>query len=196
MRNFIIIIAIVFLNCSKKDCKNPVRETESIEISKVIIEFVRQNDTIHLDVPFSSTLKKFNITDLQTTQKEVQPKIVTITADPNREILVEKLLHAEIKGKQFFKKSDSLNFIKQNCKAIFTLPKNILQSEKLIKLDIKKPNNPEYYEITFPIFSSDNKKAYIEIDTFTKEYCFGSSFYLEKIENKWKIIDQQGTWDF
>jgi hypothetical protein len=76
------------------------------------------------------------------------------------------------------------------------IPKNISKRAKTIFLtELKNQKiNTEYIIISIPIFSSDNKKAYVEIDYYSKNRNFGESFFLEKIGEKWKVVYRLGNW--
>ena len=113
------------------------------------------------------------------------------------------LLNEEIKGKSFFTKYDSLCIIFQNRNLkSFVINKKILNSifkttiaEEQHKETLTKPF--QFYELTIPIMSFDRKRAYIE-KTFnhisqhgkiSERFGDTTAIYLEKIDNKWKIID-------
>ena len=52
----------------------------------------------------------------------------------------------------------------------------------------------EFIIFSIPIFSSDNKKAYIEIDIYSKMYRHGESYFLEKNKGKWRVIYSATNW--
>lgn len=196
-----IIVLFIFqliLSCNEnrtESCNDKVRQTESNEISKVVVQFLEEK-RLNFNLPICNSLERLNIIaeDINKISSEVSLKKLDLKAP--RELYVQKLLLVKLNKKFFFKKSDSLNFVNQNCKSQFKFSKLVLKNVKIV--DIKKIKNNsinKYIKFTYPIFSSDNEKAYVEIDFYKKENQFGNSLYLKKTNNKWKIVDIQGLWN-
>ncbi|HEX8018073.1 MAG TPA: hypothetical protein VF465_22810, partial [Flavobacterium sp.] len=82
-----------------------------------------------------------------------------------------------------------------NCFFKYTIPKNISKKIKTISVS-KIDKAKDYIILSVPIFSEDNKKAYIEIDFYLQELQYGISVYLEKKDNVWKVIDTKDDWTF
>lgn len=51
-----------------------------------------------------------------------------------------------------------------------------------------------YYDLTIPILSADNRKAYIELTNNCNGCGGATAFYLEKINDKWTIVGWEGRW--
>jgi len=51
-----------------------------------------------------------------------------------------------------------------------------------------------YYDLTIPIFSLDNKKAYVELTNNCDDCGGATAYYLEKISNKWTIVGWERVW--
>lgn len=104
------------------------------------------------------------------------------------------LLKANLKGEKIFSSRDSINFAEQNnCFLKYTLPRKI--SKKLKTISVSKIDKTEGYIIlSIPIFSEDNKKAYMEVDCYRKELPYGISVFLEKKENVWQVIHTKDIW--
>lgn len=52
-----------------------------------------------------------------------------------------------------------------------------------------------YYQISVPLFSSDQKQAYLMLDSYyMRSQAVGYAFILKKINGKWKIVKQDITW--
>jgi hypothetical protein len=193
---FLFLIAIISCN-QNQSCNNneQIRNTETSNIIQTLID-----STAKTSLPICTSLKKLNIrTDLKE-QNNIKDSESIIKLPPkedilfqNKEIFIEKLLVV----KSIFNQKDSLNFVSQNfCLPNLDIPKNISKRAKIISLaELKnKKINPEYIIISIPIFSSDNKKAYVEIDYYSKKRNFGESFFLEKIGEKWKVVYRFGNW--
>jgi hypothetical protein len=191
-----LILPIIFSCNRNQNCNEKIRNTETIQIIQTI-----SGEGVSL--PICTNLKKLNIrTDLQETQKNSEPsKIISVPIKEksifqNTEIMIEKILWAKYNGKRFFNKKDSLNFVQQNhCLENYRIPKDTLKRINTISLATleNKKSHHNFVILSTPIFSSNNKKAYVEIDTYSKER-HGESIYLEKIENKWKVIFIDRNW--
>ena len=60
---------------------------------------------------------------------------------------------------------------------------------------IEKKGGESYFSMSVPIFSRDLKKVYIEFNDLCYGLCgSGGYFLLEKINNKWTIIEYQQLW--
>ena len=77
-----------------------------------------------------------------------------------------------------------------------SLAEKINQTTKEKEINKKKMGKPfDFYEMTIPIFSLDNQKAYLELNHHCGGLCGGgTSIYLRKINGKWKIVDKRQTW--
>src|SRR5690606_20552213 len=95
----------------------------------------------------------------------------------------------------FFHYTDSTTLVEQNrCLNNLTIPKSALGKFKFTCLENGKI--PErYIQFSFPIFSKDNKKAYIEYDQYNGFDGGGQSIYLQKIRGKWKVIEITRNWN-
>lgn len=192
------IFLIVMISCNKnQSCTDneQIRKTETSIIIQTLID-----STAETSLPICTSLKKLNIrTDLKE-QNKIKDSVSIIKLAPigniisqNTEIFIEKLIVV----KSVFNQKDSLNFVSQNfCLSNLYIPKNISKSAKTISLDELKNQkiNTQYMMISIPIFSSDNMKAYVEIDYYSKNRNFGESFFLVKIGEKWKVVYSRGNW--
>lgn len=116
-------------------------------------------------------------------------------------IRINELLQKEVDGKVFFNPKDSTFIANQNLNPkkinidIKILPKVKITTLKEQKLKIKNSEQINFYLINIPIFSSDNNKAYIEVDKICSGECgYGTEIYLEKLNGKWKIIKSKLSW--
>jgi hypothetical protein len=111
-------------------------------------------------------------------------------------VCVEKIYNSMPINNSFFLKKDLDNIIKQNNGLEkFNIPKNITKKFKTVEYSKKIAVANEYIQFSIPIFSKDNKKAYLEYDKHTgNENSYGKSLYLEKINGKWKIKFWEKLW--
>lgn len=59
----------------------------------------------------------------------------------------------------------------------------------------KNPNDKYYYDLTIPIISENGKKAYVEVTLNCTGTCAScTAVYLEKKEQKWKIVRTHEIW--
>ncbi|OCB71792.1 hypothetical protein [Flavobacterium crassostreae] len=116
-------------------------------------------------------------------------------------ISIQNLLNNKIENQIFFTSKDSLYLLKQNLNPQkLKIEKEIVEKINLTskEKEINKKGKGEFYnfyEMTIPIFSSDNQKAYVELNHYCGRLCgSGKSIYLKKINGKWKIVDKWRTW--
>ncbi len=71
---------------------------------------------------------------------------------------------------------------------------NYSQLSKILK-DRDNENYYQYYEFRIPLFSKDNRTAFIELNYHSKGYFGRGIACILKNENgKWKVVDKRGTW--
>ncbi|MFC0777092.1 hypothetical protein [Flavobacterium sp. HJSW_4] len=201
MRKVVIFLILIITGCSKNDCSTN-EKVRKIETDKIIETFIKQN---HIEnskdsYPVCSSFKKLKI-NTESIYAQPSKKTATVKLPPrlprifeNTEIYIERLLNANLKGEKIFNSKDSINFVEQNnCFLKYTIPEKI--SKKLKTISVSKIDKAEECMIlSIPIFSQDNKKAYMEINCYRKELPYGISVYLEKKDTIWKIIDTKSTW--
>lgn len=189
-------------------CKNKPEKTFVIpsdnEINSIIEAVIYQDslpvlkDDVKINIEqiqLVIDLRKLILTLPDTTRLPPPPDPKTISM-PN-------LLSEKVKGKTFFTKFDSsfILFQNHNLKS-FTINKKISNkilettiAEEQLKETSRKPF--QFYELTIPIISFDCKRAYVE-KTFnhlgqhgkiSERFGDTTAIYLEKINNKWRIID-------
>ncbi len=202
MRNIVLIFTFLFL----LSCKNSESKTE-LETSKVndinqIVQVVIIEDSLNIlkngtdTRMFCEELTKLTVYVPEKTQNgEIPPP-----PPPSfKEVSIEYLLH--YRKSFYFNTKDSLNLLKQNSNPEkFKIEKNLAekinQTTREKEINKKKMGKPfDFYEMTIPIFSLDNQKAYLELNHHCGSLCGGGmSIYLRKINGKWKIVDKRQTW--
>lgn len=116
-------------------------------------------------------------------------------------ISLETLLHYKIENELFFNSNDSLYLLQQNINPPkLKIEKEVVEKINLTTIDKEKNKSKigkpyKFYEMTIPIFSSDNEKAYLELNYYCGRLCgVGLSIFLIKINGQWKIINKRRTW--
>ncbi|TPG44015.1 hypothetical protein EAH81_05550 [Flavobacterium pectinovorum] len=192
---------LLIVSCNKNDCttNEKIRKIETDKIIETFLEdkyFKNNKDAYAVCISFKKL--KINTESLyaEPTKKaqiiKLPPRLPKILE--NTKVYIEMLTNANLKGKKIFKPKDSINFIEQNnCFFKYTLPKNIAGRIKTISAS-EIENATDYVIFSIPIFSEDNKKAYLEMDCYSKELPYGQSVYLEKKDNIWKVIDTKTIW--
>jgi hypothetical protein len=201
MKKFLIFLTLLVVSCNKNDCTTS-EKIRKIETDRIIETFFEQNHfennkdayavcisfkklKINTESLYAKPTKKIQIIKLPTHLSKILQ---------NTEVYIEKLLNANLKGEKIFKFKDSTNFVEQNnCFFKYTVPKNIAGKIKTIPVS-KIENATDYMIFSIPIFSEDNKKAYMEIDYYSKELPHGQSVYLEKKDTIWKVIYTKNIW--
>ena len=201
MKKISIFLILLVVSCNKNDCttNEKIREIETDKIIETFLEdkyFKNNKDAYAVCISFKKL--KINTESLYAEpSKEVKivkppPRLPRILE--NTKVYIEMLTNANLKGKKIFKTKDSVNFVEQNnCFLKYTIPKNIARKIKTIPVS-KIENAIDYMLFSIPIFSEDNKKAYIEIEYYPKELPYGLAVYLEKKDNVWKVIDTKTIW--
>lgn len=204
MNRILLLIAFVTLSCNKKNCQETVRETEAINLFQNLID--EKGKDLVADFPSSKNLPiylntKKVIIDATCFRKEEasnQNIVIKIIEDPFKskgQVCIEKFYKSKLDNDVFFLAKDSLNLLNQNeCVQNFIIPKSVIKNYTSIQFTKDIKSTDEYIQFSFPIFSSDNKKAYLEYDHYSKIERYGNSIYLEKINGKWKIKYIDGNW--
>ncbi|MEM0577535.1 hypothetical protein [Flavobacterium polysaccharolyticum] len=197
MRNYKALMFLFFILSCKNNSKNIIIEQNS-EIKKVI-ECVIMDDSLNIlrsdsiPIPLSKELNKLKVYRLKMTNNKRPPK-------PEKGIYLEDLFYYRLDNK-FIPEKDSLYLLNQNESVKTYVIENTFQ--KKINLttfkeqkDKRKANkNAEFVYLTFPIFSSDNAKAYLEIVNVCFGDCgSGQAVYLEKKNGKWQIVYEHQLW--
>jgi hypothetical protein len=197
MRNYITILFLFFVFSCKNKSENTITE-QNHDIEKVI-EFVIMDDSLNVlrsdssEIPLSKELKKLKVYSLNKSGKKRPPK-------PENGIYLEDLFYYHLDDK-FIPEKDSLYLLNQNETLNTyvienTFPKRIkLTTFEKQKSKRKANKDAEFVHLTFPIFSSDHTKAYLEIINVCFGDCgFGQAIYLEKKNGMWKIVYQNELW--
>ncbi|MWB94850.1 hypothetical protein GON26_10770 [Flavobacterium sp. GA093] len=201
MKKITIFLILILAGCTKNDCSynEKIRKIETEKILEILIK--QKNIENSKDIyAVCNSLKKIKIITESVYTKPTK-KVAVVKLPPrlpkilqNTDIYIEMLLSANLKGKKIFKNKDSIHFIEQNnCFLKYILPEKISKKLKIIPVS-KIDKADDYIILSIPIFSEDNKKAYMEIDCYSKELPYGKSVYLEKKDNIWKIVYTQNIW--
>lgn len=204
MKKLLLILLVSFSFTKCKNNKENELDSSKIKDINEIVKTVILEDTLNVlknekeSGMFCEELVKL---DIYIPEKRKDNESIPPPPPSFYKISIENLLYHKIENEMFFTSVDSIYLLKQN-----------LNTEKLkIKKDIaekinlttkekeinKRENGKSYnfYEMTIPIFSSDNQKAYIELNHYCGGLCgSGKSIFLKKIDGKWKIIEIWRTW--
>jgi hypothetical protein len=203
------ILSILLVSLSFVNSKNSKNETEfdsyKIKNSNEIVKTVILEDSLNVLINgtgsgmFCEELIKL---DIYIPEKRKDNKPIPPPPLPSfNDISIKNLLFFKIENEMFFTSKDSLNLLQQNLN-----PKKLkIERDVVSKINLttkekeknkqKKGESYNYYEMTIPIFSSDNQKAYLQLNHYCSGLCgSGQSIYLKKINGKWKIIDKWLTW--
>lgn len=197
---YLVIILFTFLNCQTKNDKKDYTSDETKNINKIISAIVVQ-DT--LDILKRTKNAKMFCEELKRMVVEIpfKQKDGSILPPVSDNIYINTILNDKIKGEVFFSTKDSAYLMYQNLypkkfklDKLYTSEWNLTSFEKeMIKR--KEGKEYDYYEMTIPIFSKDQTKAYIEIDYHCGSLCgYGRGMYLQKVNEKWIIVETFRTW--
>lgn len=182
-------------------CQNKVNDVgvTSKDINEVVEAIIQQDS---LDVLIGNESNIMFCRELRKTGIEVQLEGDDGMKPPPRlgNIFITSLLNEEVNGEVLFSARDSLYLLSQNSiPDIIEIDKSV--SEKLnyttFGVESKKRDNGEkynFYNLSIPIFSLDREKAYLELRHRCGALCgSGKSFYLKKVNGKWRIVRKWRT---
>jgi hypothetical protein len=205
MKNILLIFVLTLLSCNSKKSEELIREKESIIIIQTLLEEkgleMVSDFRTEQKLPICLNLKKVIVKTKCFEETKTNDKISVIkfpekSFTNQAEVCIEKIYKSRPINNSFFLKNDSLNIVNQNetFKA-FKIPKSITQKFKTVELTKNLKITEKYIQFSIPIFSKDNKKAYLEFDKYTdNENSHGNSIYLEKTNGKWKIKYIERLW--
>ncbi len=206
MKNIILIVILTLLSCNSKKSEELIREEESIKIIKILIE--EKGSELVKDflskenLPICINLKKVIVQTKCFEPTKINNKVIVMklpekSFNKQTEVCIEKIYKSKPINNSFFLKNDSLNIVNQNENfKPLKIPKNITLKFKTVELTKNIKITGKYIQFSIPIFSKDNKKAYLEFDHYSDtENSYGNSLYLEKVNGKWKIKYIEENWD-
>ena len=189
------------MSCKKTESKTQIEISNTKDINEIVLAIIIE-DSLNVSINatnskmFCNELIKLNI---YIPEKSKDGEIIPLSPLLRNAVSIEELLH--YKKSEFFKVKDSLHLLKQNSNPQkFKIDKIIFDKINLTTKEIennkRKTGKPfDFYEMTIPFFSSDNQKAFVQLNHYCNGLCGnGVSLFLEKINGKWKIVDSWETW--
>ena len=198
----VLAIFFVALSCKKNENKAKL-DSDKIENINQIVKAIIIQDSLKIQKTDKNPIELFeNLRKLKIyvpTKRDIE--IGAPPPPPPNFASINDLINTKIKGKIFFTSKDSLSLITQYAE-LDSLKINseilrsvIFTSTKEARLKAKIDEGYYFCEITIPLFSNDNKRAYVEVAYYCGRLCGGGkSIYLEKINGKCKIIESYHTW--
>jgi len=199
---FSIPFLFFLLSCSDRNSRHTLLPPDKKDINE-IIEAIISRDSLSFNkksaegsnsIPLLINLRKIRVI-LTDTTSEVPPPI------DHKTVSIFELFNSLVDSQRFFNRVDSSYFFFQNDTVKdFTIDKTIVEK---LSVDttltgqhkINDSNkSSSYYDLTIPIFSADNMKAYIELTTNCSGCGGATSYYLQKIDSKWKVVGWQNRW--
>lgn len=187
----LIILICTFISCSQQKFSIFERQDDINSIIITIIEEGRLN------------IGKNNIEGNKISQFLKRYKLITHTNNNLPPNIAERKLSwiLDFSSQKTFTKKDTKYLLSQNTdEDSLEISKTLKENYKYSTIsDILKERKEgkrfQYYTFYVPVFSEDNKTAYIEYDYHYERYFGqGMAFILKKEDNKWKIVEEGGTW--
>jgi len=201
MRNIILLFTFIILSCKNSETKTEFETSKAKDINE-IVETIINEDSLNVsknDKNSKMLCEELTKLHIYVPEKAKNVDIPPPPPPPNGNVSIESLLHYGKLG--FFSVKDSLYLVEQNSnpqkfKIDDVIFKNVNLTTRDKEISKKKLNDSfDFYEITIPVFSSDNQKAYVQLSHYCGGLCgSGKDIYLEKINGKWKIVDKCRTW--
>ncbi|WP_268847570.1 hypothetical protein [Flavobacterium aestivum] len=202
MKNIIWIVTLfLFLGCKKQKEETKLQDSKFSDINQ-IVEVIINQDSLYISkndkssIAFCIDLVKINIQiPIKNKEKLYEPPT------PFNSVSINQLLSYKINNDNFFSKADSTYLVSQSLGLKeFKIEQKIIEKIKSTTFDkeeLKQKTGKKYdfYEMTIPVFSKDNSKAYVEINHYCGGLCgSGKAFFLSKINGEWRIINKTQTW--
>ena len=192
-KTLLTIFISLLIGCSDNNAKQAFPTVARSEINR-IVETVIQQDSLPFHntsgtaiIPLSTRLRKIYVT-AQYTMPDIPPPV-------NRQkIPAYKLLNSLVKGERFFNWSDTAYFYFQNNLAdTLILGKALTRGIATTELvatnsTVDKRPNIRYYDLTIPILSKNQTRAYVELTNNCVDCGGATAFYLEKISGMWTVV--------
>ncbi|MGL4632512.1 MAG: hypothetical protein ACRCVT_15020 [Leadbetterella sp.] len=201
MKNVPLLILLILLFTK---CKNNTTEAEfnSKRVKDVneIIKTIIWEDSLNIlkDNPKSSMFCE-ELVKLEVYIPEAIKNSLPPPPPMFDRVSIKDLLNKRIENEVFFSAEDSLILLNQNQYKLNIgneLAAKINLTTREQEFDKRKLNDSyNYYEMTIPIFSKDNKKAFIQLINKCGKRCgSGKGIFLRKVNEKWKIVDYCCKW--
>jgi hypothetical protein len=198
-RLFIITFLFSLLSCRNNNSSQTYSQPDQADIIK-IVEAVINDDSLSFhkrqetnQIPLSINLRKLQVFVPDTTSEVPPPSDLD-------KVSIFNLFNTLVDQQIFFARADSSYFLFQNnIIKTFTLDDKILVGIKMTTLiEQQQIDNAQesvnYYDLTIPILSADNKKAYVEL-TNNCSNCSGAiALFLQKEVSGWTVVGWQRRW--
>ncbi|EKT3966161.1 hypothetical protein NTJ12_001216 [Flavobacterium psychrophilum] len=205
MKNILLILLVSFsLTKCKNNSETKFDSSKIKDINEIVKTVILEDDLNVLKNEKESKMfcEELIKLDIYIPEKRKDNEPIPPPPPPSfNDISIENLLYYKIENEMFFTSNDSLYLLQQNLN-----PQKLkIETEVVEKINLttkEKEGNKRkigesynFYEMTIPVFSSDNQKAYLELNHYCGGLCgSGKSIFLKKINSKWKIVDKWRTW--
>jgi hypothetical protein len=193
IKKILFIYLFLLIACKSEKLKEKIPVPNKIEINEIVKAIVSQDSLYAQDILLSQDLRKIKIS--------TRPHTIIQSPIDINSINIKELMVVKSNNQHFFSKSDSSYILSQNdTMRTFQIDKIL---SKRIKLTTsieqgkkRKSGNPiSFYDITIPIFSLDQKVAFVELTHNCSGLCGKAiAIFLEKINGKWIIVKQKMLW--
>lgn len=198
-KTLLTILISLLIGCSDDKSKQAFPTVDRSEINQILEAVIRQDSLPFYKtsdtpfIPLSTKLRKIYVT-AQDTMPDIPPPV------DQQKIPVYKLLNSLVRDERFFNWSDTAYFYFQNNLAdTFTLGKAL--TERIATTELASTNSTvdvrtsiRYYDLTIPILSQNQTRAYIELTNNCADCGGATAFYLEKINGKWTVVGWNRLW--
>jgi hypothetical protein len=200
----ILLVSLLFTKCKNNNNEIEIGSPKINEINKIVKTIILEDslNVLKNDKESKMFCEELIKLDIYIPEKRKKNEPIPPPPPPSfYKISIEDLLNYKIENEMFFTSKDSLDLLRQNLNPEkLIIEKDILQKINLTteeRENTKRKNGELYnfYVMTIPIFSSDNNKAYVELNHYCGGLCGnGKSIFLKKINGKWKVVDKWRTW--
>lgn len=194
-----ILLIFIALACKNKPKKTFVLPSD-YEINSIVEAVIYQDSLPVLkDKHYKSKLIKFLAIDLTNLRIFFPDTTLNYPPPPDiGNISMRDLIRIQANEKPFFQDSDSSFIIYQTRH----LKSFLLKNQMFTRLNLTTTKSEKenwrtghmYFSSTIPVLSLDRKHAYVERDFHCTDCGGGNAIYLNKINNKWIIVDRRTTW--
>jgi len=184
---FVILLASVICGSS---CKKtyPVPSNKDIN---AIVQIITQDTSLINQYSLSKDLRKLKVVDVDTADGKIH---MPFPPGSNKIYFLSFII-----SKYWFEKDKEYLFFQNDILKKYTIAQNDIGRLHLTSFEEQKTNGNKrnynwYCDLTIPIFSLDQKHAYVEITYHNPGGGGASVIFLKKENGNWKILNKYMLW--
>lgn len=191
LKSWLILFLCFLFACKSNGPRDKQLLPDKNDVNEIVKVVIEKEDSVHRNALLVSELHRVMV---------ATPALPDNVPPPPDLLQLNSLLNVKINNEVFFRKTDSLHLLFQNhLYKTFPIEKELAKRIKFISSaeaasDMASEKSIRFYKMTIPIFSSDNKKAYVEWDYSCPLCGYATAIFLKKEDGKWLIVREENLW--